>query len=112
MISVYLMIIIDTTEYQTIRKCTPQLIIAFKHNLTELSGHLLSKGLISADQGSELRNQMHSESDRAAKLVDFVLNKVELAPECYSIFTEALEVDKPTNDQVLKLLKETYTQCH
>ena len=55
---------------------------------------------------------MHSESDRAAKLVDFVLNKVELAPEYYSVFTEALEVDKVTNIQVLKLLKETLLAIH
>ena len=100
----------DTTEYQTIKKCTPQLITAFKHNLAKLSGHLLSKGLITADQSHELRNQMHSESDRAAKLMDFVLNKVELAPvECYNRFVEALEKDKHTYELVLDLLKPTGT---
>ena len=100
----------DTTEYQIIKKYTPQLTTAFEHNLTELSGHLLSNGLITARQSHELRNQMHSESDRAAKSIDFVLNRVELAPvECYNKFVEALEKDKHTYELVLKLLKPTCT---
>ena len=98
---------IDTAEYQTIRKCTPQLKIAIQHTLTKLSGHLLSGGLITADQGGELRNQMYSESDRAAKLIDFVLNKVELVPRYYKIFISALEEDKLNNEVVIKFLEET-----
>ena len=99
--------IIDTAEYQTIRRCTPQLITAFKHNLTELSGHLLSKGLITSDQSCELRNNMYPESDRAAKLVDLILSRIELAPECYNMFIKALKEDKCINEIILKLLKET-----
>ena len=100
---------IDTAEYQTIKKCTPQLKIATQHTLTKLSGHLLSRGLITADQDGELRNNMHSESDRAAKLISLILNKVELAPKYYSMFINALEEDKLNNEIVLKLLEETYS---
>ena len=52
---------------------------------------------------------MHPESDRAAKLISLILNKVELAPKCYSVFINALEEDKLNNEIVLKLLEETYS---
>lgn len=51
---------------------------------------------------------MYSESDRAAKLIDFVLNKVELAPRYYKMFISALEEDRLNNEVVLKLLEETH----
>lgn len=103
----------DTTEYHTIRRCKPQLQTAFIHNLTELSSHLLSKGVITDDQDRKLRNsKLHSKSDRAAELVDFVMNKVELAPQYYIRFVKALEEDKHTNEPVLKILKETYTHIN
>ena len=51
---------------------------------------------------------MYPESDRAARLIDFILNKVELARECYNKFIKVLEEDKHTNEVVLKLLKNTY----
>ena len=94
----------DTSEYQTIRKCIPQLMTAFKHNLTELSGHLLSRGLITEDQSCELRNPMHSESSRASRLVDFVLSKVELNSDCYHTFIECLSQDEENNRQILEIL--------
>ena len=98
----------DAAEYQTIKKCTPKLVTALIHNLTELSSHLLSKELITSDQSRELRNKMHTESDRATNLIDFILNKVELASECYNIFIKALEEDKHGNEAVLKLLREMH----
>ena len=100
---------IDTAEYQTIKKCAPELKIATQHTLTKLSGHLLSRGLITADQYGELGNIMHSESDRAAKLISLILNKVELAPKYYSVFINALKEDKLNNEVVLKLLERTYS---
>ena len=106
------MYLTDTTEYLTIKECIPQLQTAFTHNLTELSSHLLSKGVITVDQDRKLRNSEHSESDRAAKLVDFVMNKVELASQYYIRFVKVLEEDKHTNELVLKLLEETHTHIN
>ena len=77
---------------------------AFKHNLTELSGHLLSKVLITSDQGCELRNDNHPESNRAAKLIDLILNKVELNSGCFYMFIECLKEDWENNQEILKHL--------
>ena len=100
---------LDTVEYQTIKKCTPQLKIATQHTLTKLGDHLLSGGLITADQYGELNNTMHPESDRAAKLISLVLTKVELAPRYYNMFINALEEDKFNNEVILKLLEKTHS---
>ena len=73
-----------------------------------LSGQLLSKELITVDQSRQLRNLMHTESDRAAKLVDFVLNRVELNSGYYRIFIKCLEEDQENNRQILEILNGAY----
>ena len=61
-----------------------------------------------ADQSRQLRNLMHTESDRAAKLVDFVLNKVELNSGCYHVFIKCLEEDQKNYRQILEILNGAY----
>ena len=51
---------------------------------------------------------MHTESDRAAKLVDFVLNRVELNSGYYNIFIKCLEEDQENNRQILEILNGVY----
>ena len=102
----------DTAEYQTIIKCTPQLKTAVRDNLIELSGHLLANRLITVDQCDELNNEKNQKSERAAKLVTFVVNKVELNSGYYHTFIECLEEDEQNNRSILEHLKETYTHNH
>ena len=99
---------IDTSEYQTIERCTSQLITAVQDDLTKLSSQLLSKGLITVNQSRQLRNKMHTEFDRAAKLVDFVLNKAELNSGCYHTFIECLKEDQKHNQEILEILNGVY----
>ena len=51
---------------------------------------------------------MHTESDRAAKLVDFVLNRLELNSGYYRKFIECLEEDQENNQQILEILNGAY----
>jgi hypothetical protein len=81
---------------------------AFKHNLNEISGQLLSKGLITSDQDCQLRNEVRPKSNRAAELVDLVLSKVELDSGSYHTFIECLEEDQENNQQILEILKGAY----
>ena len=74
-----------------------------------LSGHLLSKGLITSDQDCQLRNEMHSKSNRAAKLVNLVLNRVELNSGSYRTFVECLEENQESNRHILEILNGAYS---
>ena len=104
----FIHICLDTAEYKTIIHCTPALRTVIEHNLTELSGHMLAKDLITFNQEVELRNRMISRCERAASLVQFVTVKVEQNSDKYHIFINVLEEDKVFFREILKLLNNTY----
>ena len=97
-----------TPEYQTIVECTSRLNTAVRDQLIDLSAQLLQRNLITASQEGEMRNTMHSPESRAAKLLEFVRNKVKLNPRCYDAFIEALGHDQATNQIILSELKTKY----
>jgi transposase len=51
---------------------------------------------------------MLPKSNRAAELVDLVLNKVELNSASYRTFIKCLEEDQENNRQILEILNEAY----
>ena len=51
---------------------------------------------------------MHSEANRAAKLVALVRDKMEQNPKYYHAFIEALKEDQSTHRHILKQLKTKY----
>ena len=51
---------------------------------------------------------MHSNANRATKLVEFIRDKVKENPKNYHTFIEALEADLFTFKDVLEKLKEKY----
>ena len=89
-------------------RCTPQLVTAIQDDLTMLSVHLQSKGLITVDQGDQLRNGLHPKSNRAADLVKLVLNRVELNSGCYRTFIECLKENQECNRHILEILNGAY----
>ena len=95
-------------EYNTIIQCTPKLRTAVKGHLTVLSGRLLENYLVDSEKESDLRNEFHSESKRAAWLVELVLDKVKLNPASYHTFVKVLEEDKDAFMDILELLSTTY----
>ena len=98
----------ETAEYQTIIRCTPELKTAVESHLTNLSGHLLAKHLISPEQDVELRGNTHTKCDRAAILVQLVTVKVEQNSGNYSIFIKILEENKNTFREILAILNKTH----
>lgn len=99
----------NSPEYETVIQCTSMLRAAVQDHLLTLSGHLLGHHLISPEQDSELRNVMHSESSRAARLIKMVQGRVKLSPEWYHTFIEVLEGDGDNFKDILKYLKDTYS---
>ena len=98
----------NSPEYDTLIKSTPVLKLAVQDHLSLLSGHLLSRHLISTEQDSELRNEMHSEANRAASLVGMLLDKVKVNSSCYHTFIEVLEGCGELFIDIVKHLKDTH----
>lgn len=101
----------NTTEYLSIIKTTSKLTCAVKNDLVWLSGELVSKQLISADQGEELRNGKIDAVERAAGLVKLVTDKVEQDKRNFKIFIGILMDNRAVYENVLECLESVYTHA-
>ena len=105
----YSVIMCSSPEYNTLCELTDVLRLAVKSNLTNLSGALLAKHLILPTDDSELRNQMHSEASRAARLVELIQMKVCEDPQQYYTFIQVLEDQgRQYYASILKKLREKF----
>ena len=98
----------ETPEYRTMLRCTRALRTAVQPHLFALGASLVSEDLISTDNYSDLRNTMHSESERAARLVEILQLKVKLESENYHTFVRILDDDRDIYKDILKTLSEKY----
>ena len=100
----------SSVEYSTLIAITVDLRLAIRPHLVSLSGALLASRLISPDSEAELRDTVHSEAERAAKLVGLVQNKVRQNSRHYHTFIGILEGDNDSYvySDILQKLEQTY----
>lgn len=100
-----------STEYGTLISLTNELRCAVQDDLVPLSGRLVAEHLISPDNASQLRNPMHSEAARAAKLVEIIQNRVQQNAQHYHTFVRVLENQGlEYYRDILSRLREVYQQ--
>ena len=100
----------NSSEYSTLIDLTVDLRLAVRPHLISLSGALLATRLISADNEAELRNTVHSEAERSAKLIELVQNKVKQTSRHYHTFIGILkgDADHYVYQDILQKLEQTY----
>ena len=98
----------ETPEYRTMVKCTRVLRTAVQTHLFSLGASLLSEELISTDNDSDIRNTMHSEPERAARLIEILQLQVKLEPQNFHTFLRVLDNDRDIFKDILKTLREKY----
>ena len=98
----------ETPEYMTMVRCTRALRTAVQTQLFSLGASLLSAGMISTDNDSDIRNTMHSEPERAARLIEILQLKVELESQTFHTFLSILDKDRDIYKGILKMLREKY----
>ena len=103
---------VNSAEYKTLQCHVSDVRLAVKADLTGVSGDLLSKFLITQSNDEELRNLMHPAEDRAARLVEFIQDKVKQDPKNYHSFIDVLKMRGKTNSDVLRKLQDTYSGMH
>ena len=89
-------------------KCTRVLRTAVQTHLFSLGASLLSEELISTDNDSDIRNTMHSEPERAARLIEILQLQVKLEPQNFHTFLSVLDNDRDIYKDILKTLREKY----
>lgn len=100
-----------TPEYKTLISLTGELRCAVQSDLVTLSDSLKAEYLISPDNASQLRNQMHSKAERSAKLVDNIQNKVQQNAQHYHTFVRVLDSQgREYYRDILSRLHEVYQQ--
>ena len=95
----------DTAEYKAIIRSTVELRTAVMNNTTTLSGHLLSKELITSENEMALGQ---SEPERAAKLVRLIQQRVKMNPGNFYTFLSILEKDRQTYGCVITSMKKEH----
>ena len=89
-------------------KCGPQLSNAVQLDISELSGELLSKGLITSANRSNLNNPMIGVGHRASELVSMIRTRVDLDAMNFHYFIETLLMRVDDHRDILKILDEGY----
>ena len=98
----------NSVEFRVLLTYGPQLSLAIRADLTTLSGKLVAVRLITVDNSAELRNPMHTEAQRANRLVELVQISVQNNPQNYHKFIGVLAQDRAFYGHTLNQLQETY----
>jgi hypothetical protein len=72
-------------------------------NLSTISNELCARSFISESTCKEIRTQGVSDEDKAGKLVDNILNQIELKPAKWSELIDILNYDRSHSSIVEKL---------
>ena len=99
----------DTPEYKTLLQCNQTLRSALQEDIEAISGRLSAASLISDDLASDLTNKSRSSSERTARLVHFVTQRVSVDPSNYVIFIDSLRQDPGVYSRILQILSDTYS---
>lgn len=101
----------NTPEYCTIIQLTPELTTAFQNDLIKLSDELLAKGLIAGNNAANMKNLNIGADHRAATLVGYIRNRIELDPEGnYRTFIDVLKQRVTDHKSILRKLDKKYKE--
>ena len=97
---------LTTPEYVALRKCYEQVIGVVSSDPGSLCDALFSKGCITKHVKNYTRNDSVLAEDKARKLIDSVMDRIELEPNVFIEFIEALKSPHHTK------LKEKLNECY
>ena len=80
----------DSSEYKVVRNQLVSIVKRSQHVLSILAGELFNIDLISDFELGKAMTNNHPAYNRASKLIESILTKIEKDSTCYSTFVEAL----------------------
>ena len=93
--------------YDRIVRCGPKLRIAFQDKLLSLTENLRAASLITDDNVVEVNSVNQLRTERAARLLELIRNKVRLDPDNYNKFVKVLQQDPQQYKDILTIRELT-----
>ena len=81
----------DSPEYKTLTLCHPALIYCIGQTPYDIAVHLVSSGILAQHDIEYLSNYSIANDEKASRLLDSVLNQVQINPQVYHTFIAALK---------------------
>lgn len=91
-----------TMEYKRIQKLFSNLVTAIENDLIDISGHLMSRGMITQENYQDFANWSEPAYARAASLMQMILNRIKLDSWYYYDFIQVLEEKKHYYNSILQ----------
>ena len=101
----------ESLEYKTLNKCFSTLVSCIEQSPDDVVSNLRPSGILAPKNLSELNNLQTSDSIKARKIMDIVLNQVRNDPSKYNLFVEALENAGPWTSSAVRMLKKSHSSA-
>ena len=98
----------STPEYLALQKSYRAVVTHFKAQPGDICDALFENGLIPPAVRDFVRNRSTLEEEKAQKLADTIIDKVELDPSVYHSFMSILKNEGPWADSIVEQLEEAF----
>ena len=99
---------VSTPEYLAFQKSFTAVVTHFKAQPGSICDALFEKNLIPPAVRDFVRNRSTLEEEKAQKLADTIIDKVELDPSVYHSFMSILKNEGPWADSIVEQLEEAF----
>ena len=96
----------ESLEYKTLNKCFSTLVSCIEQSPDDVVSNLRPAGILAPKNLSELNNLQRSDSIKAQRIMDIVVNQVKNDPSKYNLFVEALENAGSWTGSAVRMLKQ------
>ena len=96
----------DSPEHRAITQCYPKLCSLIQQSPTGVATHLKPLGILSSEDWAFITNLQNNDDKKAIRIVDAVLNQVELDSQVFPKFVSALEASGSWTRTVVGELKQ------
>ena len=98
----------DSPEYKTLVQCYPTLVSCVQQSPNDISLNLIPSGILTQHDIEYLRDRSISIDKKARRLLNIVLNRVQIDPQVYHTFIAALENAGSWTRKAVADLEQTY----
>jgi hypothetical protein len=104
------LIIADSAELKTVRKCTPYLEIALKGLESALVNFLNQEGFITDDVAEKIKNPVIVLTDiqKSTELTGWIKHRVELDPDSYHVLLDWIKAGGSHYKPIVKILEAEF----
>ena len=97
----------DSPEYKAMNQSSPPLAVCIQQSPDDVTPHLRSTGILAPGDLSFLSNPQHNSDEKARKIVDVVLNQIQVDPKVFYKFVSAMKAAGSWTNSAVELLEHS-----